>query len=76
ENILFIYLRGSYNLIHGWLEKRQHHFMPVDLLKSQFDTLEEPSEQEKDVITINLIADIEEEMAHIVKELQARNYLQ
>jgi gluconokinase len=38
----FIYLQGDYALIRQRLQKRQGHFMPADLLASQFDTLEEP----------------------------------
>jgi gluconokinase len=44
EQIRFVYLRGSYELIRARLEKRAGHYMPVQLLKSQFDTLEEPAD--------------------------------
>jgi gluconokinase len=44
EQIRFVYLRGSYELIRTRLEKRAGHYMPVQLLKSQFDTLEEPAD--------------------------------
>ena len=40
--INWFYLKGSYELILQRLENRSHHFMPHELLKSQFDTLEEP----------------------------------
>lgn len=38
----WIYLSGSYDLISKRLNSRENHFMPSDLLKSQFDILEEP----------------------------------
>lgn len=38
----WFYLKGNYELILQRLEKRLHHFMPHQLLKSQFSTLEEP----------------------------------
>lgn len=42
EKVHFIYLKGSYDLIHERMESRTNHYMPTDLLKSQFNTLEEP----------------------------------
>lgn len=38
----WIYLSGSFDLISKRLNNRKNHFMPLDLLKSQFDILEEP----------------------------------
>ena len=37
-----IYLKGSYSLLRRRIEERQHPYMDKNLLKSQFDTLEEP----------------------------------
>jgi carbohydrate kinase (thermoresistant glucokinase family) len=42
KQVHFVYLRGSFDLIQSRLAARQGHFMPSDLLASQFDTLEEP----------------------------------
>jgi len=42
ENVQFVYLKGDFNLIRQRLSRRQDHFMPADLLASQFATLEEP----------------------------------
>jgi gluconokinase len=41
--IKLVYLKGSYDLIQARLARRSHHFMPKELLKSQFETLEEPT---------------------------------
>ncbi|WP_422860153.1 gluconokinase [Flagellimonas sp. S174] len=41
---VFVYLEGTFELIKSRLEKRSSHFMPIDLLKSQFKTLEPPME--------------------------------
>lgn len=38
----FVYLHGTYDLILARLQARQEHFMPAELLASQFATLEEP----------------------------------
>ncbi len=40
----FVYLEGSFELIKSRAENRDGHFMPLDLLQSQFDTLEPPLE--------------------------------
>lgn len=41
---VFIYLRGSYEEILARMESRPNHFMPLSLLRSQFDALEEPAD--------------------------------
>ena len=46
----FIYLKGSLELIRSRLAQRKNHFMPADLLESQFATLEEP----KDAIVLDI----------------------
>ncbi|MGX1929115.1 gluconokinase [Flagellimonas sp. 2504JD4-2] len=43
DTLRFVYLEGSFELIKSRLENRKGHFMPLELLKSQFDTLEPPS---------------------------------
>ncbi len=43
-DVRFVYLKGSYELILERLQGRQGHFMRPELLKSQFDTMEEPQQ--------------------------------
>ena len=50
KNVRLIYLRGRRELIAERLAHRQGHFMPAELLQSQFDTLEEPGPEENPVI--------------------------
>jgi len=38
----FVYLQGSFEVIHDRMKSRTGHFMPAALLESQFATLEEP----------------------------------
>ncbi|MCB1203584.1 MAG: gluconokinase [Verrucomicrobiae bacterium] len=38
-----VYLKGSYELIKGRMDSREHEYMTSTLLKSQFDILEEPA---------------------------------
>ncbi len=43
-DVHIIYLQGSLALIQQRLAERRGHFMPADLLASQFTTLEEPED--------------------------------
>ena len=47
EEPRLIYLEGSFELIKGRMDARNHEYMTSDLLKSQFDTLEEPLEGDR-----------------------------
>merc|ERR1719369_1007618 len=58
EEVLFIYLKGSQDVIQNRLTKRQQHYFKAELLQSQFDTLEEPSDQEN-VITVDCNDNVE-----------------
>lgn len=58
----FIFLQGSFDQVYERLLQRKEHFMPKDLLQSQFDTLEEPTE----ALTIN-IEGTPKEILHIIK---------
>jgi gluconokinase len=41
--IYWVYLKGSYEQILDRIEQRQHHFMRAEMLRSQFEALEEPA---------------------------------
>ena len=43
DGVQIVYLKGSYDLIWSRMEKRTDHYMKPDMLKSQFDALEEPT---------------------------------
>lgn len=42
EPLEWVYLRGSFDTIHQRLESRKGHYQKSNMLKSQFDALEEP----------------------------------
>lgn len=44
DQVSIIYLKGSYELIQVRLYARRGHYMDPELLKSQFETLEEPDD--------------------------------
>ena len=54
-DLRIVYLRGDYDAISSRLAGRTGHYMPLALLKTQFDALEEPGDDERP-----LILDIEE----------------
>lgn len=43
QTVHFVYLKGSYEQILDRMQQRGGHFMKPDMLRSQFDILEEPS---------------------------------
>lgn len=43
EKLVFIYLKGTKEVIQTRMNARKGHFMPSQLLDSQFETLEEPT---------------------------------
>lgn len=66
ENIKFIFLEGDFDLVLQRMKQRKGHYMKVDMLKSQFDTLEVPQTDEKDVVHIDINAPFETVVARCV----------
>jgi 6-phosphogluconate dehydrogenase len=64
NNVKWVYLKGSYDQIFNRMQLRKGHFMDPLMLKSQFDTLEEP------VDAIEM--DIEDSPEIIVKKIKNR----
>ncbi len=64
EDCEFLYLKGSMTEIYERLSKRKGHFMPKELLQSQFDTLEEPS----NAISLSILNTPEEIVSEFVKK--------
>lgn len=57
--IFFLFLSGDHALIAQRMRQRSDHYMPTGLLESQFRTLETPSDQETDVITLDIREPVE-----------------
>lgn len=70
--MVFLYLKGSFEVIMERLKARSGHFMPTDLLKSQFEALEEPGPEEADVICVDIDADIDEVVQRCVLALESQ----
>ena len=65
EKVLVVYLKGSYDLIWSRISARQDHYMKPQMLRSQFETLEEP----EDVLTVDISMSVEEIVQEIVRYL-------
>lgn len=70
-DVVLVYLRGTHDLIYTRMKARQHHYMPVTLLDSQFATLEEPGVDEKPIV-VDCAESPEEEVADVIKTLKER----
>lgn len=66
DNVHFIYLKGSFEVIEARLQKRQGHYQKTGMLQSQFDSLEEPTADEKDVFVI----DIEQPLENVIADTE------
>jgi gluconokinase len=66
EEVRLVYLKGDYELIAQRLSARRGHYMNPRLLRSQFETLEEPS----NAITIDTSSSPDETVALVEKALQ------
>lgn len=64
QETAFVYLKGTFQEILDRLKQRSNHFMPKELLQSQFDTLEEPSKS----ITVSISRSPEEIIKQIVRQ--------
>lgn len=65
ERVRFVHLQGSYEQIESRLRKRKGHFMPANMLTSQFETLEEP----RDALSVDISKTPQELVAIIRKGL-------
>jgi len=48
--VRLVFLKGDEHVIHERIAQRQHRYMPPTLLRSQFETLEEPGEDEHPLV--------------------------
>lgn len=67
EQVKFVFLKGSYELISQRLDQRQGHYMKADLLRTQFEALEEP----KDAIAV----EIDQSPLAIAQQIKKRLHL-
>ena len=68
-DVRIVYLRGTQELIAGRLAQRKGHFMPPELLASQFKTLE-PPDTDENPMTVPIDASVEEIVDDIASQLR------
>ena len=66
-NMIFIYLKGTYDTILQRLQHRSEHFMKENMLVSQFEALEEPDNA--------IIMDINLSVEKIVQQIINQTYV-
>ena len=68
EGVVFVFLQGSKDRISDRLASRHGHFMPTSLLESQFEALEEPTEDEN-YVSLCVSASPAEEADEVIERL-------
>lgn len=66
--VFFLFMHGDYNLIHQRMVARRGHYMKENLLRSQFEDLEPPSDDEN-VLLLDIRKSITDMAAQVEKHL-------
>ncbi|XP_013371455.1 PREDICTED: probable gluconokinase isoform X2 [Chinchilla lanigera] len=69
--LLVVHLSGSFKVISGRLLQRKGHFMPPELLQSQFETLEPPTAPEN-FIQISVDKTLSEIVTRVTETLKMK----
>jgi len=65
EQVVFVYLKGDFDLIYRRMKDRKDHFMGKEMLRSQFQALEEP----EDGLTVSVDQPIPAIVGEIIQRL-------
>jgi gluconokinase len=68
-HLRWVHLHGTFDLIQSRLQGRKGHYMPANLLKSQFEILEPPA----DALAIDVLATPEALAGRIAREVTGGN---
>lgn len=71
DEMFFIHLAGSYEVLEPRMQARERHFMPTGLLRSQLDTLEE-LEPDEDGVRVDVAGTLEQVTAAAVAAVEQR----
>lgn len=66
EKAVFAYLKGTFEEIMSRMQQRKDHFMPSELLQSQFDALEQPN----DAIIVSITKSPEQMVKTLLQKLK------
>ncbi|MCX5541582.1 MULTISPECIES: gluconokinase [Paraburkholderia] len=70
RDVCFVYLKGSFEVLHERLASRTGHFFDPSLLQSQLDTLEAPGADEAIEVSIELTP--EQIVDEVMKQMETR----
>ncbi|ARU92360.1 gluconokinase [Tatumella citrea] len=70
SNLKFVYLKGDFDTIESRLKARKGHFFKPAMLVTQFATLEEPTPDETDVLTVDIRQSLDEVVAATVEAIK------
>jgi gluconokinase len=62
DQIKSVYLKGSFEMIEQRIKQRQGHYMKANLLRTQFDALEEPNDA--------IVVEIDQSSSAIVQQIK------
>src|SRR5882724_4089288 len=65
--VIWVFLQGNYELILERMKTRTGHFMPPEMLSSQFETLETPSK----AITVDVAGSPEKIVATVISKIHS-----
>ncbi len=66
EDVIFVYLKGSFELIFARMQQRDGHYMKAEMLRSQFDDLEEP----QNTLAVAIDQPVSEIVGEIIENLK------
>lgn len=70
SNLKFLYMKGSVEVIASRLRLRKSHYFKLQLLNTQFATLEEPMADEPDVLTIDVNHSLQKVVADCIATIK------
>lgn len=71
--IHFIFLNGNKDVVKERLQQRKGHFFKATMLDSQFNTLETPDVNEKDIITIDINQILDPVVSECINQINKAN---
>lgn len=70
DNLSFVYLKGDFDTIETRLRARKGHFFKPQMLVTQFETLEEPGSDERNVLVVDINQSLDDVVADTVSAIE------
>ena len=70
QEVFFLHLHASFEVLYARMSQRTKHFMPTSLLQSQFDTLE-PLQPDEEGAEVDVAPPLEQVVAESEKRVRA-----